>query len=310
MTAPLTRIALSVPAAAADAFEAALESVCLSVSRFAGDGESARAGAALDEARAVRLEGLRAGEADRGVLDLALAIAAAAADIAVPPVEIGTIAQKDWEAASRADFPPLRIGRYVIHASDSAKPLPAGAIGLEVDAGLAFGSGRHGSTAGCLLALDALARRRFHAPLDLGCGSGILAIAMAKTWAVPVLAADIDRDALAVVRDNARANGVGPRVRAIQADGCRAPAVRVSAPFDLIAANILASPLKRMAGDIAACLAPGGRLVLSGFVGSEGRGVLSAYRRHGLRLAGGRMVEGWLTLVLGRRRPAVAQGRP
>lgn len=298
MTADLTRIALKVPAAAADAFEAALASLCVTVSRFGGDGGPDAKAAGLAEAHAIRLEGLGFAAPDRGALDLALAIAAAAAGTAVPAVTLEPVAQTDWAAASRAAFPPLQIGRYFIHPGDWTGPLPPGAIGLGVDAGLAFGSGRHGSTAGCLLALDALARRRFRAPLDLGCGSGILAVAMAKTWSVPVVAADIDGDAVRVTRENARGNGVAPWIRAVRVDGCGAPAIRRAGPFDLIVANILARPLKRMAGDIAACLASGGRLVLAGFVESEGAGILAGYRRHGAWLVSRTVVEGWLTLTL------------
>ncbi len=117
-----------------------------------------------------------------------------------------------------------------------------------IDAGLAFGSGRHGSTAGCLLALDWMRRRRFANALDIGCGSGVLALAMARSRRIPVVASDIDPDAVAVCRDNARANQVAPRVRAVVASGCRAGAIAAAAPFDLVTANILAAPLRRMAG--------------------------------------------------------------
>lgn len=286
----LVRIALRVPAAAADVFEAALAEVAASVSRF----DEASNGAL------VRIEGLVAGEPDPGELGCALALAAVASSIAPPRVEVEPIAGRDWAAASRAAFPPFRLGRFLIHPGDHPGPLPPGSIGLALDAGLAFGSGRHGSTAGCLLAFDALCRRRIGKALDVGCGSGILAIAMAKLWRAPVLACDIDRQAIAVAQANARTNHVAPHVHSVIADALRARPIRAAAPFDLVAANILARPLQQMAGDIAAVVAPGGRLVLSGFLAREGGPVLAAYRARGLRRSRRIVVDGWLTLILGR----------
>jgi ribosomal protein L11 methyltransferase len=286
----VVRIALRVPAAAADVLEAALAQVAASVSRFE---DAAAAGV-------VRVEAVAAGEFDRGDLDLGLALAAAASGVPAPPVELEALAERDWAAASRAAFPPFRLGGFLVHPGDHVEPLPSGAIGLALDAGLAFGSGRHGSTAGCLLALNGLRPHRFRKPLDVGCGSGILAIAMAKLWRVPVLACDIDPEAVAVTLSNARANGVGAQVRAVIADGCRARTIRAASPFDLVAANILARPLRQMAGDIAAVLAPAGRLVLSGFLAPEGAEVLAAYRVRGLRPVRRIVVDGWLTVILSR----------
>lgn len=287
----LVRIELRVPAAAADAFEAALAEVAATVSRFDVAGEGGL----------VRIEGIALGQPDPAEFGCALALAAAASNVPMPPVEAEPIGERDWAAASRASFPPFRLGRFLIRSSDDAGALPPGAIGLALDAGLAFGSGRHGSTAGCLLALDALRRRRVGKALDVGCGSGILAIAMARLWRrAPVLACDVDPQAVAVTLENARANAVAPQVRAICADGLRPPAIRAEAPFDLVVANILAPPLRRMAGDVAAVLAPGGRLVLSGFLVREGGAVLAAYRGRGLRLSRRIVVDGWLTLILAR----------
>jgi ribosomal protein L11 methyltransferase len=291
MAAGLVRIALSVPAEAAGAFEAALAGVATSLSTFAQPGNGA----------VVRIEALAYERPDRGRLDCTLALAAAASGMQAPEVTVDRLAERDWAAASRASFPPFRLGRFLIHPGDEPGGAPAGAIGLGVDAGLAFGSGRHGSTAGCLLALDALRHRPVRRALDLGCGSGILAIAMAKLWPARVVASDIDPQAVAVARDNAAANGVGAAVRAVAAGGLRATPIRRRAPFDLVVANILAPPLIAMAGEVARVVAPGGRLVLSGFGPAQGRAVLAAYRSHGLRL-GRRIVEdGWLTLILARR---------
>lgn len=287
----LTRIALRVPAAAADVFAAALAEVAATVSGF----EAAPG--------IVRVEALATDPPDPAALDLAIALAAAATGLAPPAISVDELADQDWAAASRAAFPPLRIGRYLIHASDDRDRLPPGVIGLALDAGLAFGSGRHGSTAGCLLALDAMRRRKpVRNALDVGCGSGILALAMARTWRAPVLGCDIDPDAAAVTGANAQANGLAPLVRAVVANGSRAPAIAAAAPFDLVTANILAVPLRRMAGEIAPVLAPGGRLVLSGFLGSEAAAVLSAYRVRGLRPVRRIAVDGWVTLILARAR--------
>lgn len=285
----LLRIALSVPAQAADAFEAALAEVALSLSRFEAAGDGA----------VIRVEALIAGEPNPGELACALALAAAATGVPVPPVEIERVAERNWAQASRASFPPFRLGRFLVHPGDEKAASP-GALGLALDAGLAFGSGRHGSTAGCLLALGALRHRPVRRALDLGCGSGVLAIAIARLWRVPVLASDIDPQAVAVARENAFANGVGNLVSVVAADGVRARVVRRAAPFDLVAANILAPPLMQMAGGIAHLLAPHGRLVLAGFLAREGRVVLAGYRGHGMRLASRIVQDGWLTLILTR----------
>jgi ribosomal protein L11 methyltransferase len=299
MEEALRRIRLRVPTVAADAFEAALAQVAAAVLRFD------------DERGGVRLEGLALAPPRPADLDLALRLAAAASGVEVPRADVAVLAERDWAAASRAAFPPVRIGRFLIHASDCLDAVAPGAIGLAVDAGLAFGSGRHGSTAGCLLALDALRRRPVRKALDVGCGSGILALAMAKTWRPSVVVAcDIDTEAVAVARANAALNGLAARLRLVTADGCRAPAIAATAPFDLIAANILAKPLRRMSGEIAAALVPTGRLVLSGFSAAETASVQAAYRARGLRLERRIVVDGWVTLILARRSlPAIPCGR-
>lgn len=282
----LTRIALRVPAAAADAFAAALMDLAATVS-------------CLDETPArVRVEALATEPPDPVALDLTIRLAAAATGVPVPAVVVDALTDRDWVEASRAAFPSLRLGRYLIHASDDRDPLPPGSIGLALDAGLAFGSGRHGSTAGCLLALDGLRQGRVARALDIGCGSGVLALAMARTWRIPVVACDIDPAAVRVAVANARANGVAPLLRAVVANGCRAGAIAAAAPFDLVTANILAGPLRRMAGEIAAVLAARGRLVLSGFLATEARTVLNAYRARGLRHVRTINVDGWVTLIL------------
>ena len=196
-----------------------------------------------------------------------LAAAAAAAHVPVPDVTIEPLPAVDWVAESQKARPPVRAGRFYVFGSHVAGPAPAGTIPIRIDANVAFGTGHHESTEGCLLALDALARtRRPVRPLDLGCGTGILAIAMAKLWPGPVMACDLDEDALRVTRDNAALNGVGSQIRAVRSDGLRGPRVARGGPYDLIVANILSEPLRRMAGDLVGALAPGGTVVLAGFL--------------------------------------------
>lgn len=286
MRGALETIRLLVPEDAAAAYEAALASHCLSVARFAAnEGE-------------VEIEGVRYAGADETGLALALALAAAASGVAATP-ERRPIAETGWLARVRASFPEQRIGaRFAIRGSHLAGPGPAGRISLVLDAGMAFGSGEHGSTRGCLLALERLAPRRPRRILDLGTGSGILALAAARLWSRPVLAADNDPHAVRSAARNARMNGLGPLVRAIVADGWRPRAIRRGGPYDLVLANILARPLAAMATPLARHLAPGGRAVLSGLLSRQASMVLAAHRRTGLVLARQIVVGDWMTLIL------------
>lgn len=230
-----------------------------------------------------------------------LAPAAAAAGVDLPDFRIEPLPDLDWVAESQKALPPIRAGRFYIHGSHVERAPPAASIPILIDANAAFGTGRHESTRGCLLALSLLAkRRRFKRPLDLGCGSGVLAIAMAKLWPASVTAADNDQTALAVARTNARLNGVAARVRPLASDGYRSAALARAGPYDLIVANILAEPLAAMAGGLARHLAPGGRAVLSGLLTRQERLVLAPHRCHGLRLAGRLRIGEWSTLVLKR----------
>ncbi len=257
-----------------------------------------------------RVELLTARPPDRAALAVAVALAAAAAGVPEPRLESGRLQARDWLAENRASFTPIRAGRYYIHPSHDTGAPPPGAIRIAIDAATAFGTGAHGSTQGCLLALDMLARRlpraRPRRLLDMGSGTGILAIAMAKTWARPVLAVDIDPEAARVTTANARANGVARYVRAGAGPGFAAPilnragfAAPPSRKFDLITANILANPLRAMAPALARRLAPGGVVVLSGLTAGQEAGVLSAYRAQGLALVRRVDVREWRTLVLG-----------
>jgi len=193
----------------------------------------------------------------------------------------------------------LRAGRYFIHGSHYRARPPAGTIALCIDAATAFGSGEHATTRGCLLALDALARRRrFARVLDMGTGSGILAMAAAKTWRRRVMARDIDAEAVRVAARNAAANGVGSLLDLRRADGYRG--LGSGQPFDLVFANILARPLVLMAPALARVLAPGGVAVVSGLLARQERAVLAAHRARRLRLRRRIRLAGWHSLVLAR----------
>lgn len=212
---------------------------------------------------------------------------------------VDQVPDSDWVAQSRKQMKPIRVGRFFVYPSHHCRQVPADGVGILIDPGLAFGTGSHETTRGCLLALDAVARGRgFRRPLDLGCGSGVLAIAMAKLWRARVLATDIDPMAARIAFENARINGVGGMVRAVAADGLGHRAIAARSPYDIIVANILAEPLRRLAPQIAAHLARRGRLVLSGLLPCQEAALRSAYRRHGIRLARRIVLNGWHTLIM------------
>ena len=224
---------------------------------------------------------------------------AAALDRASHPFTRAELPDEDWVTRSLTALAPVRAGGFVVHGSHDRGVARAGETAVEIDAARAFGTGHHGTTAGCLVALDRLLkRRRPRHVLDLGTGSGVLAIALARRARRPVLATDIDPLAVRIARDNARLNGVGTLVRAETATGLAHSAIRSNAPYDLIVANILAGPLRAMAPAIARHLAPGGSVVLSGLLERQRAAVVAAYRAQGLRLERTVRREGWATLTL------------
>ncbi len=290
---PLETIWLdALPEDAVPAFEAALQTVCRSVALF------------RDEATDTwRVEGVRAqgsGEEElAGALALAAAVTGHDAALQSAPVEA-----EGWLARTIASFGEQEIGGdFLIRPTHIPPRRVYGRTVLTLDAGIAFGSGEHASTRGCLIALARAAqdRRPMRRVLDLGTGSGILAMAAAKRRRRRVLATDIEPWSVRVAEQNARMNGVGSLVRARLADGWAERHVRAGRPYDLVFANILARPLCAMAKHLAAGLAPGGTAILAGLLGTQARMVLAAHRRQGLVLERALPVGPWTTLVLRRR---------
>lgn len=250
-----------------------------------------------------RLEGLTMTEPDEAAIRGQLARAAEGVGLLAPEAKIERLPDVDWLARNRRSFPPLRAGRYFVYGSHYEGRVPPGLIGLALDAGIAFGSGEHATTRGCLLALDRRARRRGRPRrmLDHGCGSGILGIAAAKTWRCRVAAADIDRDAVRVTAENTRRNGLSPRLlRARWSDGLSRPMRRRG--YDFVCANILARPLRRLSRPLARSVDSGGLLVLSGLLSAQGADIVAAYRFQRLALVSRITLDGWVTLIFRRER--------
>ncbi|MDB5416038.1 MAG: ribosomal protein methyltransferase [Rubritepida sp.] len=274
------------PEEAVPSYEAALLAVSATVSLF------------RDEATDTwRIEAVRDTKADQGCLVAALALAAGLSGHEAPMTRSLTESE-GWLARTIEAFPEADIGkRFLIRPTHVPARPTYGRIALTLDAGLAFGSGEHASTQGCLMALEGLARRPRNV-LDVGSGSGILAMGAAKLWHIKALATDIEPWSVRVAEENAAMNGLKPRMRAILADGYRHRAITRGAPYDLIFANILARPLCAMAGNLGAHLAPGGRAILAGLLGTQARMVLVAHRRAGLVLERRIDLKPWCTLVL------------
>ena len=292
-TAPVWRLDISIPAPAVTAFEAALAELGGAIVTDAPDAAETQAEVGLQ----VYLDA----EPERPRLTALLAGAALLAGVRVPEARVERLPDIDWVTESHKALPAIQAGPFYVHGAHVSAPAPAGGIPILIEAGPAFGTGRHESTLGCLLALAGLAE--IHQParapawaLDMGCGSGLLAIAIAKLWACPVRAVDNDPQAVRAAAGNAVANGVGGLVSARQGEGYDAAAFGVEASFDLIAANILAGPLEAMAPDLKRHLAPGGVAVLSGLLEDQAGAVIAAHAP--LSLARRIPLGGWVTLVL------------
>ncbi len=295
--AKLWRASLTVPEAHAGVF-----------ADVVGEHAEAVATFEVEEGETWLIEATMHGEPDRARIEARVAVLAASLGLEEPVLAVEEVPPIDWVSHSYSGFPPIRAGRFFVHGSHHQGAAPPGTIDLLVDAATAFGTGEHGSTRGCLLALDRLRRRlrlrhglRGGAALDMGCGSGILALAVAKAWRARVIASDIDPEAVRVTRINAALNGEAPRVRACGGVGYASASVRRHAPYRLITANILARPLARMAPELRRHLARGGVAVLSGLLNRQERHVLQAHRAQGLRLVARVRVGDWTTLVVGRR---------
>ncbi|MFL5068028.1 MAG: 50S ribosomal protein L11 methyltransferase [Xanthobacteraceae bacterium] len=279
-------------------------------------------------------------------------VAQAAGKRLADALTFSTVQPRDWVKASLAGLQPVSAGRFVVHGGHDRDTIAPNRIAIEVEAALAFGTGHHATTRGCLIALDALVKRRRkrtrlipplkgegaerseaggvngkagltlrpapyarHPPplgeglaivasprqeriLDIGTGSGVLAIAAAMALRSSVLASDIDSTAVKAARENVRRNRAGPLIEVVRASGLAAARIRTRAPYDLVLANILLAPLKQLAAPMARVLRPGARVILSGLLTSQANAALAAYGTHGLVLERRIELDGWATLVM------------
>jgi ribosomal protein L11 methyltransferase len=286
-------IAAGLPQEKAQALADSLEDMAVSVYLHNAD-------PANDDRWDVRLT--VAGKPDAGALK------AAVGDI---PFTVAPVQQKDWLKAVHENFPPLTIGKFFIYGSHVADTPPPDLLPLRIDAATAFGSGEHPTTQGCLLALENLAQDyRFANGLDMGCGSGILAVAMARLWpGMKIAAVDIDPESTRMTKHHAALNGVQDRIAAETGDGYDAPLARTRAPYDLITANILAGPLIGMAGNLDAVLKVGGFCVLSGLLARQMEDVAAAHMARGLELALRLPMGDWDALVFRKPGPVLPAGK-
>jgi ribosomal protein L11 methyltransferase len=228
-------------------------------------------------------------------------VGVAAGDEAAGKITFDTVEAKDWVKATLEELVPVRAGRFIVHGQHDRARVAPNKLGVEIEAALAFGTGHHGTTRGCLMLLDHVLKARDpRRVLDLGTGTGVLAIAAAKARHRPVLASDIDPLSARVARDNARLNEVGNLVESIRATGFSAPQFAARGPFDLVLANILANPLRELATPMWRHLAPSALVILSGLLPHQARGVIAAYRARGIVLVRHIQIEGWSSLLMRR----------
>ena len=260
--------------------------------------ETAVAAFEAEDGKSWHLEAYFSEEPDEeAVRELIRPILGAAADEAT----FAAIDQQDWVRASLEGLKPVRAGRILVHGSHDRGRVQPNDLPIEIEAALAFGTGHHGTTLGCLMALvDEVKRRRPHRILDVGTGTGILGLAAARLLHKTVVAGDLDPEAVATARTNAAFNGLANLMAFYEAPGLRHPLARHTRAFDLVFANILARPLTRLAPSLARAVATDGTLVLSGLIPRDVPGVLSAYAAQGFRLRRRRLIEGWATLELRR----------
>lgn len=296
MTMPpfLWRIDFHIPKDHRDAFEDVLEPYCLALTSF----ENEKTGA-------WDIESLTAAEPDSAGITAKIETLSKTLGISAPKVYFDLMPPKNWLADNFMDFPPLQVGRYYIHGTHVEPKALGGLIELVLDSGSAFGSGEHATTEGCLRVMESLAcRYQFHNILDMGCGSGILAMAAAKTWARPIIASDIDDESTRVTNANAEQNGLKHLIKATTGDGYASHLVRNNGPYDLIVCNILANPLVEMAGDLDRHLSKDRSrpafAILSGLLERDANRVIAAHRARGLKLYRKLVINGWVILVMKR----------
>jgi ribosomal protein L11 methyltransferase len=228
------------------------------------------------------------------------ALALLAAAMGAKEFVVSELPETDWVAHVRRELVPVEAGRFFVYGSHDADNVPADCEPLLIEAAMAFGTGHHGTTLGCLRALDRLASGGFHGHnvVDVGCGTAVLAMGAARIWPETVLASDIDEVAVDVARANVAANGLEGRVTCVEAAGFDHPDLKAAAPFDLIFANILKGPLLALAEDLSAALKPGGFAILSGILNEQADEVISHYARNGINLTHRESIGDWTTLTL------------
>ena len=230
--------------------------------------------------------------------EIALALLAAAHG--AKPFTISELPEVDWVAKVKRELAPVAAGRFFVYGGHDADKVPEGSEPLLIEASMAFGTGHHGTTQGCLLALDKLVDEGMvgERVLDLGCGTAVLAMGAARIWQGTILASDIDEVAVEVARANLAANGLENRVECFEAEGLDHPRIAAAGPFDLIFANILKGPLIALAPGITAALADGGRVILSGILNEQANEVTEVYCGSGNSLEDRREIGEWTTLIL------------
>jgi ribosomal protein L11 methyltransferase len=227
----------------------------------------------------------------------------------MPSATIAALPDEDWVRRSLEGLAPVTAGRFFLHGSHDRDKRRAGGHSFEIDAGTAFGTGHHGTTAGCLMILDQLLKQRTYRRIfDLGCGTGVLGIAAARACGVKVLATDIDPEAVRVTKLNAIHNGLGAQTHALTAAGLHHHAIRNAAPYDLIFANILARPLVSLAQGLSKLVSPGGTIVLSGLTRDQLRWVSAAYKTRGMIPGQIVRIENWIAIAM--HRPIGKTKRP
>ena len=227
-----------------------------------------------------------------------------AAAFGAEPFAVSELPETDWVAHVRRELHPVEAGRFFVYGAHDADKLPEGRIGLLIEAAMAFGTGHHATTQGCLLALDRMveAGQRAENVADIGCGTAVLAMAAAKVWpGISVIASDIDAVAVDTALANAEVNGLSGRIECLEAAGFDHPRLHAAAPFDLVFANILKGPLIELAPDMAAHVAPGGRVILSGLLTTQSEDVRAAYEATGFAVAEREEIGEWTTFALTRR---------